>query len=79
MLLASKGLPVLPAISSMPGTVRWKAMSLHVQTLLTHAADEMQDYHYDRSEEWQESCKAEVLLERMESIQMAAEAVAALL
>jgi hypothetical protein len=79
LLLASKGLPVLPAISSMPGTARWKGMLLHAQTLLTHAVDEMQDYHDDRSEEWQESCKAETLLERMEVIQMAADAVAELL
>jgi len=74
-LLESKGLPVLPAISTIPGHARWNAMILYAQTLLTDAADEMQEYHDDRSEEWQDSDKAEAMLERVELIQEAAERI----
>ena len=74
-LLASKGLPLLPAISTIPGHARWNAMLVYAQTLLTDAADEMQEYHDDRSEEWQETDKAETILERIELFQEAAEQI----
>ncbi len=74
-LLASKGLPLLPAISAIPGHARWNAMLVHAQTLLIDAADEMQEYHDDRSEEWQDSEKAEAMLERVELLQEAAEQI----
>ena len=74
-LLASKGLPLLPAISTIPGHARWNAMLVYAQTLLTDAADEMQEYHDDRSEEWQETHKAETILERIELFQEAAEQI----
>jgi hypothetical protein len=74
-LLESKGLPMLPAISTIPGHVRWNAMLVQAQTLLTEAADEMQEYHDDRSEEWQDSDKAEDMLERIELFQDAAEQI----
>lgn len=78
-LLASKGLPLLPAISTIPGHARWNAMLLHAQTLLTDAADEMQEYHDERSEEWQDSDKAETILERIELLQQEAEQIHQLL
>ena len=78
-IMASKGLPALPAIPSIPGSVRWEAMLLYAQSLLNDAAEEMQCYHDDRSEQWQESEKAEALLEYMASIQSAAETVTDLL
>jgi len=74
-LLESKGLPMLPAISTIPGHVRWNAMLVQAQTLLTDAADEMQEYHDDRSEEWQDSNKAEAMLERIELFQETAEQI----
>jgi hypothetical protein len=74
-LLASKGLPMLPAISTIPGHVRWNAMLLHAHTLLTDAADEMQEYHDERSEEWQDSDKAETILEKIELFQEAAQQI----
>ncbi len=75
VLLASKGLPRLPARSTIPGHARWNAMLVYAQTLLTDAADEMQEYHDDRSEQWQESDKAEAILERIELFQEAAEQI----
>ena len=41
--LSQKNLPPLPAISSMPGHARWKAMLLLAHQLLSGTATEMQD------------------------------------
>ncbi len=72
-LLSRKGLPPLPAIPTIPGHARWSAMIEQAHTLLTEAADEMQSYHDDRSEAWQESGKAEEMLGKMEQLQEAAD------
>ena len=74
-LLASKGLPALPAIPTMPGNARWQAMIDQAHTLLCDAAEEMQSYHDDRSEQWQESDKAEELLARIELVQEKADQI----
>ena len=68
-LLAQKGLPPLPSIPTMPGNARWSAMVAQAHMLLSEAVDEMQSYHDDRSEQWQESTKAEDLLEKLEHLQ----------
>ena len=68
-LLAQKGLPPLPAIPTMPGNARWRAMIQQAHTLLLTAAEEIQSYHDDRSEPWQEGQKAEDLLAKLEHIQ----------
>jgi len=68
-LLARKGLPPLPAIPTMPGHARWKAMIEQAHTLLSEAAEEMQSYHEDRSEPWQDSPRAAELLAKLEHLQ----------
>jgi hypothetical protein len=68
-LLAAKGLPPLPAIPTMPGNARWSAMIAQAHLLLSEAVDEMQNYHDDRSEQWQDSTKAEDLLAKLEQLQ----------
>lgn len=68
-LLSRKGLPCLPAVPTIPGHARWNAMIEQAHILLSEAADEMQSYHDDRSEQWQESTKAEELLAKMERLQ----------
>jgi hypothetical protein len=68
-LLAQKGLPPLPAIPTLPGNARWSAMIEQAHTLISHAAEEMQSYHDDRSEQWQESTKAKELLDKLEHLQ----------
>ena len=68
-LLAKKGLPSLPAIPTMPGNARWSAMIQQAHILLSEAVDEMQNYHDDRSEQWQDSDKAEDLLAKVECLQ----------
>ena len=74
-LLATKGLPPLPAIASLPGSARWRAMLLQARLLLESAAQEMEHYVEDRSDSWQESCAGEAMLERVERLQ---EVIAAL-
>jgi hypothetical protein len=68
-LLAKKGLPPLPVIPTMPGNARWSAMIAQAHLLLSEAVIEMQDYHDDRSQEWQDSSKAEDLLAKLERLQ----------
>jgi len=68
-LLAQKGLPPLPAIPTMPGQARWSAMIAQAQTLLSYATEEMQAYHDDRSEQWQEGPRAEELLAKLEHLE----------
>jgi len=68
-LLAQKGLPPLPAIPTMPGNARWSAMITQAHLLISGAAVEMQDYHDDRSEQWQDSTKAEELLAKLALLQ----------
>ena len=65
----AKGLPALPAIPTIPGNARWSAMIEQAHTLLSEAVDEMQNYHDDRSEQWQDSAKAEELLAKLEHLQ----------
>jgi hypothetical protein len=68
-LLAQKGLPPLPAVPSIPGHVRWKAMIDQAHMLLSVAAIEMQSYHDERTEQWQDSVRAEELLAKVEHLQ----------
>ena len=65
----AKGLPALPAIPTMPGNARWSAMIEQARALLTEAVIEMQNYHDDRSEQWQDSAKAEEMLEKIERLE----------
>jgi hypothetical protein len=53
--LSEHGLPALPPLASMPGTVRWKGAIRRCVALLNLVHDEMQGYFENRSEVWQES------------------------
>jgi hypothetical protein len=68
-----KGLPPMPKIAAMPGTARWKATIEAAETLLTQAAEEMDEYWEYRSETWQESYAAEELLQRKKRLTKMAE------
>lgn len=71
--LSQKGLLPLPAIPTMPGNARWSAMIERAQMLISEAVTEMQSYHDDRSEQWQDSTKAEELLGKLEHLQETAD------
>jgi hypothetical protein len=66
--LAQKSLPRLPAIPSMPGEARWAMALRHAYTLMETTATKMQEYYDCRSEQWQESEKAEIFEERLQSL-----------
>jgi len=67
-LLLQRGLPLGPAIASMPGTARWKAAIKQSRELIEMVAEEMQQYHDDRSEQWKETTQASSLIERMDAL-----------
>jgi hypothetical protein len=68
-VLASKGLPQLPAISTIPGRPRWTRSIEAARELIERTVEEMQEYIDERSEEWQESEKAPEFQERIDEVQ----------
>lgn len=60
-------LPPVPAIATMPGWRRWRAMHARLRGAAEDLAEEVQAYHDARSTEWQESERGEALLERAEA------------
>ena len=74
--LRERGLPALPAISTMPGTLRWNAIFRHAEQMLSAAHAEMTDYYGDRSDTWQESDRGELHQERLTAVEALVEALA---
>jgi hypothetical protein len=66
--LLEKGLPDLPAISTIPGTARWRQAVASAGQLLSLVEQEMQAYYDDRSEAWLESERADQLQERIDAV-----------
>ena len=64
-----KGLPAAPAIATLPGERRWQALLDHAHSALVCVHSEMQTYYDERSDVWQESQRAEAILERIEAIE----------
>lgn len=77
--LAAKGLPALPAIATIPGWPRWNASFTAAHALIADSLSEMQDYFDERSENWQESQRAEEHQERIASVEAALDALAELI
>jgi hypothetical protein len=67
--LAAKGLPTLPAISTMPGWARWNASIGAARQLVERTVDEMQEYFDERSQEWQAGERAEEHQEKTDAVQ----------
>jgi len=66
---ASKGLPALPAITSMPGQVRWQSALASAHLLIAQVQDEMASYYEERSEAWQDSEAGETFVARQEGVE----------
>jgi hypothetical protein len=66
--LAAKGLPPLPAINTIPGEVRWKALVDQAAWGLQTAASEMEDYFDGRSDSWKEGERGEAFQERLDEL-----------
>jgi hypothetical protein len=67
-LQAAKGLAPLPSIATMPGWTRWRQILAQVEEALRNVQEQMQSYYDDRSEDWQESDKADEFTEKIEAI-----------
>jgi hypothetical protein len=67
--MQAKGLPALPPITTMPGTVRWRGAIRTAHGLLAMVCDEMQTYIDERSEQWHESDQAQELQEKLSGIE----------
>lgn len=65
----AKGLPAQPPIPTMPGTARWRAAARMAYSLLDTICDEMQAYADDRSEQWQESDRADEFTQRLTAVE----------
>lgn len=73
--LAGKGLPTLPAISTMPGWPRWNASANMAHELIDQTLNEMQEYFDDRSQEWQESERGGQHQQRIDAVEAALSAL----
>lgn len=58
----------VPAIPTVPGYRRFRAMTGAALALLADVHHEMEDYYQERSESWQESERGEVFTERMDAL-----------
>ena len=65
---AAKRLPALPTVATLPGHARWQGLLRQAQLLLETVQEEMQAYHDQRSETWQESERGENFRERLEAV-----------
>lgn len=60
--------PAANSIPSTPGRRRWNAMFGQALYLIEQAGREMEAYHDERSESWQESELGQAFVETMESV-----------
>ena len=77
--LATKGLPALPVIASIPGWPRWNATFRMAHELIDGAVCEMRDYYDDRSDAWQQSERGEDHQERITSAEAVLEVLSELI
>jgi hypothetical protein len=73
--LQERGLPDVPAISTMPGTVRWNRAVANAHVLLSLVEQEMQAYYDDRSDAWLETDRASDFQERIDAVTQARESL----
>jgi len=64
-LMTARGLPTLPAVSTIPRWPRWKEAMNRIAAQLEVIEREMTDYYEERSERWQESQRAEAFDENL--------------
>jgi len=58
-ILSQRGLPPLPAISTIPGWPRWKEAIARIAYQMQMVETEISDYYDQRSDQWRESERAD--------------------
>jgi hypothetical protein len=69
-ILSMRGLPSIPAVSTIPGWPRWKEAMKRTAYQMQSIEQEMADYYNERSERWQESDRAEEFDEKLEMLRV---------
>ena len=64
----AKGLPAAAPIPTLPSRPRWHALVAQARLSLETARDEMQAYHDDRSEAWQQGERAAALQDHLDAL-----------
>jgi len=72
----AKGLPPLPALSTVPARARWQALLTHARLALETVQTEVQTYWDERSEAWQESGRGAAMAEELEQLVVVLDALA---
>jgi hypothetical protein len=73
--LDQKGLPPLPAVSTIPGRARWLQAMCNIEAMMMRIEAEMEAYYDERSERWQQSDKAQEFDQKLEDLRAALELV----
>jgi len=76
--ISAKNTPAGAAIPTMPSKARWKSLREQAQTILTTLQAEMETYRGDRSDEWQESEKADAIQAVIDQVTEALESAQAI-
>ena len=71
----AQGLPPAPPLPTLPSQARWQALLARTRCELETIRDEMQAYYDARSETWQQGERATALLEQIESLEQALDAL----
>lgn len=66
--LQARGLPPTAPIPTLPSRARWHALLAQARLSLETARDEMQAYHDDRSEAWQQGERAAALQDHLDAL-----------
>jgi hypothetical protein len=66
---AAKGLPPAPPLPTLPSRARWQALLEQARSVLEMTRDEMQTYYDARSAAWQESERAALLQDHLDTLE----------
>lgn len=65
----AQGAPKAAAVPTMPSNARWTTLIQQARAALDTCRGEMQEYFDERSEQWQESDKADAMQQRIEQLE----------
>lgn len=73
--LSAKGLPTVPAIPTIPGYPRWRRAIEQTRFMLELVHTEMEDYAQERSEQWQETERADIFRQKIDDVEQIRELI----